>query len=127
MIYSCLPSFLVFQVSSLVHVAGITLCLNAAAKISHRAQGIASLASRWHATVTGSSADASQMRISSSMGNLGVASTLGSAFTNNSESDLESLEHIAMPRITHLDSYVSSYLKRQAFGMQSFFFFFPTA
>ncbi|KAE9454215.1 hypothetical protein C3L33_13892, partial [Rhododendron williamsianum] len=103
-------------VSSLVQVAGITLCLNAAAKISHRAQGIASLASRWHATVTCSSADASQMRISSSMGNLGVASTLGSVFTNNSESDLESLERIAMPRITHLDSYMSSYLKRQAFG-----------
>ncbi|KAG5521901.1 hypothetical protein RHGRI_034204 [Rhododendron griersonianum] len=106
-----------FVVSSLVQVAGITLCLNAAAKISHRAQGIASLASRWHATVTCSSADASQMRISSSMGNLGVASTLGSVFTNNSESDLESLERIAMPRITHLDSYMSSYLKRQAFGI----------
>ncbi|KAF7124531.1 hypothetical protein RHSIM_Rhsim12G0104800 [Rhododendron simsii] len=107
-----------FVVSSLVHVAGITLCLNAAAKISHRAQGIASLASRWHATVTGSSADASQMRISSSMGNLGVASTLGSAFTNNSESDLESLEHIAMPRITHLDSYPEIALPSQSFWLE---------
>ncbi|GKG63526.1 neuropeptides B/W receptor type like protein, partial [Tanacetum coccineum] len=28
---------------------GVILCLNAAAKISHRAQGIAALASRWHA------------------------------------------------------------------------------
>lgn len=114
---SYLPSFLVFQVSSLVQVAGITLCLNAAAKISHRAQGIASLASKWHATVTCSSADASQIRVSSSMGNLGVANTLGSVFINNSESDLESLEHITMPRNTHLGSYVSSYRKRQAFGM----------
>ncbi|KAE9454195.1 hypothetical protein C3L33_13891, partial [Rhododendron williamsianum] len=103
------------QVSSLVQVAGITLCLNAAAKISHRAQGIASLASKWHATATCSSADASQIRVSSSMGNLGVASTLGSVFINNSESDLEALEHITMPRNTHLGSYLSSYRKRQAF------------
>ncbi|XP_058192674.1 uncharacterized protein LOC131309962 isoform X1 [Rhododendron vialii] len=99
-----------FAVSSLVQVAGISLCLNAAAKISHRAQGIASLASKWHATVTCSSADASQIRVSSSMGNLGVANTLESVFINNSESDLESL-----PRNTHLGSYVSSYRKRQAF------------
>ncbi|KAG5521897.1 hypothetical protein RHGRI_034203 [Rhododendron griersonianum] len=103
------------SVSSLVQVAGITLCLNAAAKISHRAQGIASLASKWHATVTCSSADASQIRVSSSMGNLGVASTLGSVFINNPESDLEALEHITMPRNTHLGSYLSSYCKRQAF------------
>ncbi|KAF7123652.1 hypothetical protein RHSIM_Rhsim12G0104700 [Rhododendron simsii] len=103
-----------FAVSSLVQVAGITLCLNAAAKISHRAQGIASLASKWHAMVTCSSADASQIRVSSSMGNLGVANTLGSVFINNSESDLESQEHITMPRNTHLDSFVSSYRKRQA-------------
>lgn len=117
---SYLPSFLVFQVSSLVQVAGITLCLNAAAKISHRAQGISSLASRWHAAVTCSSADASQIRVSSSMGNLGVASrpnTMGSVFINNSESDLESLEHITMLRNTHSGSYLSSYCKRQAFGM----------
>ncbi|KAI8528014.1 hypothetical protein RHMOL_Rhmol12G0118600 [Rhododendron molle] len=104
-----------FAVSSLVQVAGITLCLNAAAKISHRAQGIASLASKWHATVTCSSADASQIRVSSSMGNLGVASSLGSVFINNSESDMEALEHITMPRNTHLGSYLSSYRKRQAF------------
>lgn len=103
------------MVSSLVQVAGITLCLNAAAKISHRAQGIASLASRWHATVTCSSDEASQLRVSSSIGNLGVASTMGSVIINKSESDLESLEHIAMPRNTHLDSCISSYHKRQAF------------
>lgn len=104
-----------FAVSSLVQVAGITLCLNAAAKISHRAQGIASLASRWHATVTCSSADAAQLRVSSSIGNLGVASTMGSVIISKSESDLESLEHIAMPRNTQLDSCISSYHKRQAF------------
>nr|GEZ46208.1 neuropeptides B/W receptor type like [Tanacetum cinerariifolium] len=38
-----------FAVSSIAQVVGVILCLNAAAKISHRAQGIAALASRWHA------------------------------------------------------------------------------
>nr|GEZ86607.1 neuropeptides B/W receptor type like [Tanacetum cinerariifolium] len=45
-----LSSCLVFHlVSSIAQVVGVILCLNAAAKISHRAQGIAALASRWHA------------------------------------------------------------------------------
>ncbi|XP_055819046.1 uncharacterized protein LOC129887807 isoform X1 [Solanum dulcamara] len=35
-----------FAVSSVVQVVGVILCLNAAAKISHRAQGIGSIASR---------------------------------------------------------------------------------
>ncbi|GJS18298.1 neuropeptides B/W receptor type like protein [Tanacetum coccineum] len=38
-----------YAVSSIAQVVGVILCLNAAAKISHRAQGIAALASRWHA------------------------------------------------------------------------------
>ncbi|GJX29094.1 putative RNA-directed DNA polymerase [Tanacetum coccineum] len=36
-------------VSSIAQVVGVILCLNAVAKISHRAQGIAALPSRWHA------------------------------------------------------------------------------
>ncbi|GJT16538.1 hypothetical protein Tco_0875244 [Tanacetum coccineum] len=37
------------DVSSIAQVVWVILCLNAVAKISHRAQGIAALASRWHA------------------------------------------------------------------------------
>ncbi|XP_057493476.1 uncharacterized protein LOC130778981 [Actinidia eriantha] len=104
-----------FAVSSTVQVVGIILCLNAAAKISHRAQGIASLASRWHAMETCTSGEASQLRVSNSIGNLGAANLLGSVYVDNSESDLESLDYIAMPANTHLASYMSSYHKRQAF------------
>ncbi|GKD59743.1 neuropeptides B/W receptor type like protein, partial [Tanacetum coccineum] len=50
-----------FAVSSIAQVVGVILCLNAAAKISHRAQGIAALAS---------------MRFSHSNGNLEAASSL---------------------------------------------------
>ncbi|KAJ0968987.1 hypothetical protein J5N97_021864 [Dioscorea zingiberensis] len=39
-------------ISSVVQVVGVVLCLNAAAKISHRTQGIASVASKRHALVT---------------------------------------------------------------------------
>nr|GEV78628.1 protein kinase-like domain-containing protein [Tanacetum cinerariifolium] len=47
---SFLSSCFVFHlVSSIAQVVGVILCLNTAAKISHRAQGIAALASRWHA------------------------------------------------------------------------------
>ncbi|XP_059657735.1 uncharacterized protein LOC132304187 isoform X2 [Cornus florida] len=104
-----------FAVSSIVQVVGIILCLNGAAKISHRAQGIASIASIWHASLTCSSSNASQLRLSNSVGNLEAASTLGSLYIHNSESDLESLDSIAMPRNTQLASYMSSYHKRQAF------------
>ncbi|GJZ96596.1 triosephosphate isomerase, cytosolic [Tanacetum coccineum] len=38
-----------FDVSLIAQVVGVILCLNAAAKISHRAQGNAALASRWKA------------------------------------------------------------------------------
>ncbi|KAJ4712532.1 DUF3537 domain-containing protein [Melia azedarach] len=38
-----------FAVSSIVELVGIVICLNAAAKISHRAQGLGSVAGRWHA------------------------------------------------------------------------------
>ncbi|PSS28778.1 Neuropeptides B/W receptor type like [Actinidia chinensis var. chinensis] len=107
-----------FAVSSTVQVVGIILCLNAAAKISHRAQGIASLASRWHAMATCTSGETSQLRVSNSIGNLGAANLLGSVYVDNSESDLESLDYIAMPTNTHLASYMSSYHKRQAFEMQ---------
>ncbi|KAK3040808.1 hypothetical protein RJ639_029152 [Escallonia herrerae] len=110
-----------FAVSSIIQVVGITLCLNAAAKISHRAQGIASIASRWHAVATCSSTDASRLTGSSSVGNFAAAYPLSSLQMSNSESDLDSVDHIALPTNTQLASYTSSYHRRQAFGMQNRF------
>ncbi|EEF47519.1 conserved hypothetical protein [Ricinus communis] len=106
-----------FAVSSVVQVVGIILCLHAATKISHRAQGIASVVSRWHALATCGSGDSSHMRVSNSAGNLEAPNPLNSLQITYSESDLESADYIAMPTNTQLASYMSSYHKRQAFGM----------
>lgn len=97
-----------FAVSSIVQVVGITLCLNAAAKISHRAQGIGSVASKWHAYLTCSSSDTSQVRVSNSIPNFEAY------YINNSESDVESLDITPMNTNTQLASYLSSYHKRQS-------------
>ncbi|KAH6768984.1 zinc finger CONSTANS-like protein [Perilla frutescens var. frutescens] len=106
-----------FAVSSLVQVAVIILCLNAAAKISHRAQGIGALASRWHALVTCSANDASQLRNANSLGNSEAADKFGSLHVDYSESDLESLDFITAPNNVQLASYMSSYHKRLALVM----------
>ncbi|XP_073132702.1 uncharacterized protein [Henckelia pumila] len=103
-----------FAASSLVQVVGIILCLNAAAKISHRAQGIGALASRWHALVTCGANEASLTRYSNSMGSLGTASKSSSFHIDYSESDLESLDFLAAPTNMQLASYMSSHHKRLA-------------
>ncbi|KAL9332774.1 hypothetical protein ACSQ67_002384 [Phaseolus vulgaris] len=97
-----------FAVSTLVQVVGIIICLHAATKISHRAQGIVSLASRWHAFVTCTS-DASELRYCAGTGSLEAAKHLNSMFLDYSESNLESSN-------TQVASYMSSHHKRQAFG-----------
>ncbi|XP_019176707.1 PREDICTED: uncharacterized protein LOC109172028 isoform X3 [Ipomoea nil] len=94
-----------FAVSSIVQVVGVILCLNAASKISHRAQGIGSLASRWHALATCGSGEATNAHITSSFYRIG------------SESDLESVDFMMMPTNTHLASSMSSYQKRQSLVM----------
>ncbi|KAL7610482.1 uncharacterized protein LOC111881546 [Lactuca sativa] len=94
-----------FAVSSIAQVVGLILCLNAAAKISHRAQGIAALASRWHALASCGPDDASHMRVSNQ------------AMSVSSESDLEAMSYIPLPTNTQLASYLSSYHRRQAFVM----------
>ncbi|KAL6520531.1 hypothetical protein OROMI_032293 [Orobanche minor] len=109
-------------VSSIVQVVGIILCLNAAAKISHRAQGIGALASRWHALMTCNATDASPLRTSNSIGNSGAAkksdsgsdSGSGLSHTDYWESDLESLDFVTAPTNVQLASYMSSYHKRLA-------------
>ncbi|XP_077229429.1 zinc finger CONSTANS-like protein (DUF3537) [Tasmannia lanceolata] len=102
-----------FVVSSIVEVVGIIICLHAATKISHRAQGIASVASRWHALVTCNSTDTSQTRFTNSAGNLD-ADPATSLFVNYSESDLESLDNATLPTYTRLASNMSPYHRRQA-------------
>ncbi|KAJ9549521.1 hypothetical protein OSB04_022064 [Centaurea solstitialis] len=95
-----------FAVSSIAQVVGLILCLNAAAKISHRAQGVAAVASRWHALASCGPDDTSHMRVS----NRGMS-------TVSSESDLEAMNYIPVPTNTQLASYLSSYHRRQAFVM----------
>jgi hypothetical protein len=94
--------------------------LHAATKISHRALGIASIASRWHALATCGQNDTAQLRVSNSTGNLEAANLQNSARINYSESDLESFDYIAMPTNMQLASYMTSYHKRQAFGTKSY-------
>lgn len=104
-----------FQVFTLVKVVGIIIVLHAATKISLRAQGIVSLASRWHALVTCTS-DPSKLRYCASTGSLEAAKHLNSIFLDYSESDLDSSDYIVVPSNTQLASYMSSHHKRQAFG-----------
>lgn len=106
-----------FAVSTIVQVVGIILCLHAATKISHRAQAITSLASRWHALVTCGPADSSQHRVSNNVGNMEPENFLNYIDINYSESDLESLDYVAIPTNSQLASYMSSYHKREAFVM----------
>ncbi|KAK9076200.1 hypothetical protein SSX86_004533 [Deinandra increscens subsp. villosa] len=95
-----------FAVSSIAQVVGLILCLNAAAKISHRAQGVAALATRWHALASCGPDDTSNMRLSSiPMSNV------------SSESDLEAMNYISLPTNTQSNSYLSSYNRRHAFVM----------
>lgn len=96
------------QVSSIAQVVGVILCLNAAAKISHRAQGVAALATRWHALASCGPDDASHMRVPNE--------TISSV---SSESDLEAMNYIPLPTNTQLASNLSTYNRRQAFGKQT--------
>ncbi|KAJ0428093.1 hypothetical protein HanRHA438_Chr17g0798301 [Helianthus annuus] len=93
-----------FAVSSIAQVLGLTLCLNAAAKISHRAQGVAGIATRWHALASCGPDDTSHMRLSNRLIN-----------DTSSESDLEAMNYTPLPTNTQLTSYLSSYHRRQAF------------
>ncbi|XAR50309.1 hypothetical protein NMG60_11004596 [Bertholletia excelsa] len=104
-----------FGVSSIVDLVGIILCLHAAAKITHRAQRIASVASRWHTYLTCNSSAASQIGATSSGENLEAGAPTDILPMYYSESDLESTDFIPMPTNTQLASYMSSYHKRQSF------------
>ncbi|KAG8379418.1 hypothetical protein BUALT_Bualt07G0086400 [Buddleja alternifolia] len=100
-----------FAVLSIVQLAGIVLCLGAAAKISHRAQSLGSVASRWHALVTCNN-DALGSGI---LDNSESSHPVGSLSTNYSESDLESTDYMSHPTNAQLTTSTSSYNRRQAF------------
>ncbi|KAK2971371.1 hypothetical protein RJ640_030337, partial [Escallonia rubra] len=104
-----------FAVSSIVQLVGLVLCLIAAAKISHRAQSLGAIASRWHAFATCNSSDASQSGVSNSGGNLEAGNPVGSIPLSYSESDLESTDYFPLSTNTQVTSYTTSYHKRQAF------------
>ncbi|EMS62194.1 hypothetical protein TRIUR3_14364 [Triticum urartu] len=103
-------------VSSVVQVVGLVLCLHGAAKISHRAQNIAAIASRWHALATCSS-DSTYVSTPNDSGNL-VPFPAHMFLRDYSESDLESMESGSMQGNSHntaqLASYMSSYHKRES-------------
>ncbi|XP_071709452.1 uncharacterized protein [Rutidosis leptorrhynchoides] len=102
-----------FAVSSIAQVVGVILCLNAAAKISHRAQGLAALASQWHALASCGPDDTSHMRLLNGNGSHAVVSSLLRSVS--SENDMEAMNYIPLPTNAQLTSYLSSYHRRQAF------------
>lgn len=109
-----------FAVSSIVELVGIVICLNAAPKISHRAQGLGSVASRWHASVTCSPYDASHLGMTNNMDSLETAYPSGSVPRYYSGSDLESADYVPTLTNAQLASYMSIYHKRQAFGTYTY-------
>ncbi|KAJ4960930.1 hypothetical protein NE237_020840 [Protea cynaroides] len=90
-----------FAVSSIVQVVGIYFCLHGAAKISHRAQSIVSVACQQHALMPCRSTDASNR--------------VGLLPLNVSESDLGSVDSIEFTVNTEYASSMFMYHERQSF------------
>ncbi|CAA0830159.1 Protein of unknown function (DUF3537 [Striga hermonthica] len=103
-----------FAVLSIVQLVGIVLCLNVAAKISHRAQNLGSIASRWHALVTCNSNEDSRSAVVENSGNSEFWTTAAPLSVNYSESDLESADYMPLPANVQPTS-STSYNRRQAF------------
>ncbi|CAK7336663.1 unnamed protein product [Dovyalis caffra] len=104
-----------FAISSIVELVGLVISLHAAAKITHRAQGIGSVAAKWHSLVTCASDDTSQVEISRNGGSSEAANLGHLLHITYSESDLEAVDYVPVPTTTQLASYMSTYHKRQAF------------
>nr|KAJ0213629.1 hypothetical protein LSAT_V11C400188560 [Lactuca sativa] len=97
-----------FAVLSILQLVGIVLCLSAAAKISHRAQALGSVACKWHALVTCDSNDSSQSEILIDNNNLEA--------NRSSQNELESGDFVPFAVHNQFASSTSSYHKRQSFG-----------
>lgn len=106
-----------FVISSIVELVGLIISLQAAAKITHRAQGTGSVAAKWHSLVTCASDDTSQVEIGTNSGGSEAANPSNLLHINYSESDLEAVDYVPVPTTNQLASYMSSYHKRQSFVM----------
>lgn len=73
------------QVCSVVQLSGFLLCLIGAARITHRAQGIVSIATRWHMVVTCASSGSNQWRGHTPEGDGMTASRCGDSDSESSE------------------------------------------
>ncbi|XP_051147888.1 uncharacterized protein LOC127263017 [Andrographis paniculata] len=104
-----------FAVLSIVQLVGMVLFLSAAAKMSHRAISLGSIASRWHALVTCNSNDVSGSGILDNGGNTESCPPVGSLPAALSESDLESSDYMPLAASLQPVSSTSSYNRRQAF------------
>lgn len=88
------------QICSAVQLSGFFLCILGAAKITHRAQGIVSIATRWHMLVTNASAESEQCKDHISEG-----------LVSDSDSDSSSDIHISI-----IPQRLSSFHTRQSLG-----------
>ncbi|CAN0915965.1 hypothetical protein LINGRAHAP2_LOCUS29439 [Linum grandiflorum] len=105
-----------FGVTAIVELVGLVICLHAATKVSNRAQGIVSVATRWHSLSTCTSSETtSQMETTTNGDPTAAPLPTSSDFFHHtySESDLEAADYVPRPTTTAL----SSYQKRQAFVM----------
>ncbi|XP_050222900.1 uncharacterized protein LOC126672990 [Mercurialis annua] len=96
-----------FLISSVAELVGLIICLHAAAKTTHRAQGVSSVASKWHALVTCTS--------SNSNTDLEAPSTGGPLRASYSQSDLQSVDYVPLPTNSQLSSSSQSFNMRQSF------------
>eukprot|EP01018_Ginkgo_biloba_P003926 Gb_35699 [translate_table: standard] len=100
-------------VCAAVELLGVVLCLRAAARMTHRGQSIASIASKWHALATCNLSSVSSDGQSSTV-NVDQPHPMLSA---EYDSDLEPSEDLNLPSASQLAPYMTSYHKRQALVM----------
>ncbi|KAH9300694.1 hypothetical protein KI387_012277 [Taxus chinensis] len=108
-----------FLVSSAVQLVGVVLCLRAAAKTTHRAQRIASIANQWHALATSNAGDTSESKDEANGNGNGPVQDVEpiySLLVADYESDYDSSEDLTLPAESHFASNLASYHKRQALG-----------
>lgn len=118
------------QLCSITLVTGLFICLRSAAKITHKAQSVTSLAAKWHACATISSLDDFNEEIPTStttnivpaeqeqeqeqeplFHNLFVSNTSDS---DNEEGDGD--DEIDNTKLVRIQTHTISYQKRQALG-----------
>lgn len=88
------------QICSAVQLSGFFLCILGAAKITHRAQGIVSIATRWHMLVTNAFAESEQCKDN-------MSEALASDSSDSDSSDI----HISI-----IPQRLSSFQTRQSLG-----------